>query len=91
MPVRTVVGKTYQSGVDVPVSPDIAEDLSAGVKNLYADAEQRLLRIIARQLGAGLEAPGWAVNKLADISALRRAARPSSTSWARPPPLRCST
>ena len=59
----------------MPVSPDMAEDLSAGVRDLYADAEQRLLGIIARQLAAGLEAPGWAVAKLRDILPLRRAAQ----------------
>ncbi|WP_242640840.1 phage minor capsid protein [Streptomyces kasugaensis] len=51
------------------------EDLSAGVRDLYADAEARLLGIVARQLAAGFEAPGWAVAKLADIQPLRRAAQ----------------
>jgi minor capsid protein 2 len=59
----------------VPIHPGMVEPLSAGVRDLYADAEARLLGIVARQLAAGLEAPGWAANKLRAIQALRRAAQ----------------
>lgn len=59
----------------MPTHPGLVEDLSAGVRSLYEDAEQRLLGIIARQLADGYDAPGWAVAKLADIQPLRRAAR----------------
>ncbi|MFE7119619.1 phage minor capsid protein, partial [Streptomyces sp. NPDC057654] len=51
------------------------EDLSVGIRDLYADAEQRLLGIVARQLAAGYDAPGWATAKLADVQALRRGAQ----------------
>ncbi|WP_405679295.1 phage minor capsid protein [Streptomyces sp. NBC_00048] len=57
------------------VHPGIVEDLSASVRDLYADAEQRLLGIVARQLADGFEAPGWATNKLRDVQALRRGAQ----------------
>ncbi|MFE9217144.1 phage minor capsid protein [Streptomyces lavendulae] len=57
------------------VHPSMAEDLSASVRDLYADAEQRLLALVARQLDGGFEAPGWAVAKLRDIQPLRRAAQ----------------
>ncbi|MFF4738788.1 phage minor capsid protein [Streptomyces sp. NPDC001262] len=53
----------------------MVEDLSTGVRDLYGDAEQRLLGIVARQLADGFEAPGWATAKLRDIQALRRAAQ----------------
>ncbi|MGW0465425.1 phage minor capsid protein [Streptomyces sp. NPDC003027] len=53
----------------------MAEDLSATVRDLYTDAEQRLLALVARQLDGGFEAPGWAVAKLRDIQPLRRAAQ----------------
>ncbi|MEU3710496.1 phage minor capsid protein [Streptomyces catenulae] len=53
----------------------MVEDLSAGVRDLYADAEARLLGIVARQLADGYEAPGWATAKLRDIQPLRRAAQ----------------
>ncbi|KAB7834059.1 phage minor capsid protein [Streptomyces mobaraensis] len=53
----------------------MVEDLSAGVRDLYADAEQRLLGVIARQLADGFEAPGWATAKLRDVQVLRRAAQ----------------
>ncbi|MEV6395581.1 phage minor capsid protein [Streptomyces sp. NPDC051907] len=59
----------------MPVNPAVAEDLSATVRDLYADAEQRLLSLVARQLTDGFEAPGWAVAKLAAIQPLRRAAQ----------------
>ncbi|WP_405659753.1 phage minor capsid protein [Streptomyces sp. RK9] len=53
----------------------MAEDLSAGVRDLYADAELRLLELVAHQLAAGFDAPGWAVAKLAAVQPLRRAAQ----------------
>lgn len=59
----------------MPVSPWMAEDLSAGVRDLYADAEERLLAMIARRLADGIDAPQWLENKLADIQALRRGAQ----------------
>ncbi|MEU6239500.1 phage capsid protein, partial [Kitasatospora sp. NPDC047058] len=59
----------------MPVSPWMAEDLAERVRALYEDAEQRLLGIVARQIADGLEAPGWAVAKLADVQPLRRAAQ----------------
>ncbi|MEV0410307.1 phage minor capsid protein [Streptomyces sp. NPDC050448] len=59
----------------MPIHPGMVEDLSVGVRDLYADAEQRLLGIVARQLADGFEAPGWATNKLRDIQALRRGAQ----------------
>ncbi|WP_043667611.1 phage minor capsid protein [Streptomyces xylophagus] len=57
------------------IHPGMVEDLSASVRDLYADAEARLLGIVARQLVDGFEAPGWAVAKLADIQPLRRSAQ----------------
>ncbi|MFK0217938.1 phage minor capsid protein [Streptomyces vinaceus] len=59
----------------MPIHPGMVEELSAGVRDLYADAEQRLLGIVARQLADGFEAPGWATNKLRDVQALRRGAQ----------------
>ncbi|MFD9859749.1 phage minor capsid protein [Streptomyces alboflavus] len=59
----------------MPIHPAMAEDLSAAVRDLYADAEQRLLGIVARQLADGYDAPGWVVAKLRDIQPLRRAAQ----------------
>ncbi|MFH8403744.1 phage minor capsid protein [Streptomyces sp. NPDC018019] len=58
----------------MPVSPDQVEYLAAVTADLYADVERRLLELCARQLAAGLDAPGWAVAKLAAVSPLRRAA-----------------
>ncbi|WP_399088008.1 phage minor capsid protein [Streptomyces sp. BBFR2] len=57
------------------IHPGMVEDLSASVRDRYADAEARLLGIVARQLAAGLEAPGWIQAKLADVQAMRRAAQ----------------
>ncbi|MFI9203326.1 phage minor capsid protein [Streptomyces sp. NPDC053048] len=58
----------------MPVSPDQVEYLAATTADLYADVERRLLALCARQLAAGMEAPGWAVAKLGALAPLRRAA-----------------
>lgn len=59
----------------MPIHPGMVEPLAERTRDLYADAELRLLRIIARQLADGLEAPGWAERKLAAVQALRRGAQ----------------
>ncbi|MEV6148691.1 phage minor capsid protein, partial [Streptomyces sp. NPDC051992] len=58
----------------MPIHPGMVEGLAAGTRDLYANAEERLLSIIARQLEGGYDAPQWAERKLAAITALRRAA-----------------
>lgn len=58
----------------MPVSPNQVEYLAATTADLYADVERRLLALCARQLAAGMEAPGWAVAKLGALGPLRRAA-----------------
>ncbi|GHC44439.1 MULTISPECIES: phage minor capsid protein [Streptomyces rochei group] len=57
------------------IHPGMVEDLAAGTRDLYAQAEERLLGIIARQLAQGLDAPGWAERKLAAVQTLRRASQ----------------
>ncbi|MFM9368148.1 phage minor capsid protein [Streptomyces sp. Da 82-17] len=59
----------------MPVSPELVEDLADVTRDLYADAEDQLLQLVARQLADGFEAPGWAQRKLAAIQPLRRAAQ----------------
>ncbi|MCX4824238.1 phage minor capsid protein [Streptomyces sp. NBC_01142] len=59
----------------MPIHPGMVEDLASNTRDLYAAAEQRLLGIIARQLAAGLDAPGWAERKLAAVQQLRRASQ----------------
>ncbi|MGW2292675.1 phage minor capsid protein [Streptomyces phaeochromogenes] len=59
----------------MPIHPGMVEDLAAGTRDLHAQAETRLLGIIARQLADGLEAPGWAERKLAAVQQLRRASQ----------------
>ncbi|MFE9099032.1 phage minor capsid protein [Streptomyces sp. NPDC007264] len=53
----------------------MVEDLASTTRDLYAGAEERLLGIIARQLAAGLEAPGWVEAKLAAVQQVRRASQ----------------
>ncbi|KUN96192.1 phage capsid protein [Streptomyces caeruleatus] len=53
----------------------MVEPLADRTRDLYAEAEARLLGIIARQLAAGLDAPGWAERKLAAVQQLRRASQ----------------
>ncbi|WP_435194857.1 phage minor capsid protein [Streptomyces sp. NRRL F-5630] len=58
----------------MPIDPSMVEPLAERTRDLYADAEERLLGIIARQLAADLDAPGWIEAKLAAVQAVRRAA-----------------
>lgn len=57
------------------IHPGMVEDLAAGTRSLYEQAEERLLGIIARQLADGLDAPGWAERKLAAVQTMRRASQ----------------
>ncbi|MGD6762053.1 phage minor capsid protein [Streptomyces sp. BH097] len=59
----------------MPIHPGMVEPLAGRTRDLYADAELRLLGIIARQLAQGLEAPGWAEQKLSAVQAVRRASQ----------------
>ncbi|MGW5409017.1 phage minor capsid protein [Streptomyces spiralis] len=59
----------------MPVSPHMAEDLSGGIRDLYADAEEQLLSMMGRYLAEGIDAPGWMQAKLHDLQALRRGAQ----------------
>lgn len=59
----------------MPNHPGMGEDLGERTRDVYADAENRLLDIIARQLADGLDAPGWAERKLAVVQQLRRSAQ----------------
>ncbi|GGR80890.1 hypothetical protein GCM10010252_19260 [Streptomyces aureoverticillatus] len=59
----------------MPIHPGMVEDLAATTRDTYAAAEERLLGIIARQLAAGLDAPGWVEAKLAAAQQVRRAAQ----------------
>nr|WP_053913729.1 phage minor capsid protein [Streptomyces sp. TP-A0875] len=53
----------------------MVEPLAERTRDLYADAEERLLGIIARQLADGHDAPGWAERKLAAVQQVRRASQ----------------
>ncbi|MFF9337734.1 phage minor capsid protein, partial [Streptomyces albogriseolus] len=53
----------------------MVEPLAERTRDLYADAELRLLGIIARQLADGLEAPSWIERKLSAVQAVRRASQ----------------
>lgn len=55
----------------MPVSPTLAENLAATVLDLYLDAEQALLRRIARALNQGIDAPAWAERQLLAVQAYR--------------------
>ncbi|WP_039936890.1 phage minor capsid protein [Streptomyces himastatinicus] len=57
------------------IHPGMVEPLADRTRDLYAEAEARLLGIIARQLAAGLDAPGWVERKLAAVQQLHRASQ----------------
>jgi hypothetical protein len=53
---------------------DLADDLADAVADIYREAETALLRIIARRLNRNLDAPDWAMRRLADVQLVRRSA-----------------
>lgn len=53
------------------MSPELAAGLARATVDLYADAERILLARIARALGADLDAPAWAEQKLLQVQLLR--------------------
>ncbi|HET6356085.1 phage minor capsid protein [Streptomyces sp.] len=57
----------------MPVSPALAEDLAAKVRELYEDAEYALLGHLARALAEDIDSPLWAELKLAAVGNLREA------------------
>lgn len=57
----------------MPVSPAMAEDLAANVRELYEEAEYALLGHLARALDQGIDSPRWAELKLAAVGNLRTA------------------
>lgn len=58
----------------MPVSRRDTENLAELVASVYANAEVRLLRLIAQHLQAGADAPDWAEAKLAELQVFRRRA-----------------
>ncbi|WP_328306397.1 phage capsid protein [Streptomyces sp. NBC_00442] len=59
----------------MPIHPGKVEPLAERTRDLYEEAERRLLGIIARQLADGLEAHGWATRKLSAVQQVRRASQ----------------
>lgn len=58
----------------MPVSRQTAEGLATEVASHYARAEVRLLRLLAKHLEAGHDAPDWVEAKLAELQVFRRRA-----------------
>lgn len=57
----------------MPVSPALAKDLAARVRELYDEAEGVLLERLAAALEADIDSPRWAELKLASVGNLRTA------------------
>lgn len=51
--------------------PELALRLAKATADLYGDAVQRLLAIVAARLARGIEVEGWAERKLLEVSGLR--------------------
>lgn len=56
----------------MPVDRTAAEGIGDTLVQMYADAQGRITAHLAAQLAAGLDAPDWAIRKLAAIGDLRR-------------------
>ncbi len=57
------------------VNPDDVHAISIATVALYRETELKLLTLIAQALAKGMDAPTWAEDRLAAVSALRRAAQ----------------
>lgn len=58
------------------VDYDVVDEVAGTVAGVYREAELALTRMLARRLGAGLhDETGWAVRKLGEVRAVRRAAQ----------------
>lgn len=53
------------------VDPDLALRLAKAIADLYGDAAARMLQMVAQRLAAGIDEPGWAEAKLAELLQLR--------------------
>lgn len=54
------------------IDPVRAIEWAAALRELYVAAERQVLVSVARRLGRGVDRPGWAEAKLAELGALRR-------------------
>ena len=59
----------------MPVSPELASDLAAGVVEHYTEAERVLLARIAKALAVGIDGPHWAERKLLGVQLVQAQAR----------------
>lgn len=57
------------------IDPDIALRIARATADIYGDAAAQLLQLVARRLAQGIDTPGWAEAKLAEIVPLRDEAR----------------
>jgi hypothetical protein len=53
------------------IDPRQAITLASALRELYGSAEDRVLRIVARRLAAGIDQPGWAERKAAELTSVR--------------------
>lgn len=58
----------------MPISPEMAESLAKAVVDVMLRAETTMLDQVARRVARGIDTPGWAEAKLAEVHAVRRAA-----------------
>jgi len=56
------------------IDPDLALQLARRVAEIYGDAQANMLGHVSRRLARGIEEPGWAENKRAEIRRLRHEA-----------------
>jgi hypothetical protein len=59
----------------MPVSPELATGLAAGVVQHYTEAERVLLERIAKALAKGIDGPMWAERKLLEVQLIQARAK----------------
>lgn len=54
------------------IDPGRAVDLAGAMRDLYGEAELEMVERVARRVERGIDQPGWAERKLAEVGALQR-------------------
>ncbi|MBS1838902.1 MAG: minor capsid protein, partial [Actinobacteria bacterium] len=57
------------------IDPDLPLRLAKTIADIYGDAATQLLQAVARRLARGIDEPGWAESKMAELVGLRDEAR----------------
>ena len=61
----------------MPTAPNAFEAYAKTVREVYAEAERHMLKVVAKRAARGIDEPGWASKKLTEVHAIRNDIRTS--------------